>query len=398
MIDPSYLKQKKELSFTPYSDGAILFHQHTRQIWPLNHSAAATWCFLEDTDNFTKLLEILSNHFHISQEKLQFDIERLLIEFADQGLTGNRPFAGTTSIHPATAKINFYGHKISPPRSWNTSQCFETPEHLLEINTVDCPAIKPYTSALKHLKTSKNNHRPNTTIWIIPAESGGNGWDVFYNQRCCNQDVSAEHIPPLLAFLTFNCTSNALHSHLLFHAAVLAKDTKAYLFPAHVGFGKSTLSMFLCKNDFLFLSDELALVHPKTLTVRPMPLPLCIKSGSLEVLTPQYPQLNKLPSFFRGDGKEVRYMAPPQNAIADLHNDYPIAALIFPHFTHNTAAKMNLISKSEAIRNLAHTGSSDRPLNNKDINALIRLVDKNPCYSLKYADLGEALQLLKSFI
>ena len=50
------------------------------------------------------------------------------------------------------------------------------------------------------------------------------------------------------------------------------------------------------------------------------------------------------------------------------------------------------------MQRLAMTGSSNRDINEKDVEAMIALVEKSPCYEIVYSDLSEAVALLENHI
>jgi hypothetical protein len=51
-----------------------------------------------------------------------------------------------------------------------------------------------------------------------------------------------------------------------------------------------------------------------------------------------------------------------------------------------------------ALEMLAATGSSQRPLRDVDIGALLQLAGKRDCYLLEYADLREAMHMVDAAV
>lgn len=70
----------------------------------------------------------------------------------------------------------------------------------------------------------------------------------------------------------------------LMHSAGVAKDGKAYLFPAHGGTGKTTTSMSLLSQGYDFLGDDLILVDPQAEMAFPYPRPLHIFTYNVQNL------------------------------------------------------------------------------------------------------------------
>jgi len=71
---------------------------------------------------------------------------------------------------------------------------------------------------------------------------------------------------------------------LLIHAAGVADDRHGYVFPAHGGTGKTTLSLNLLRNGFNLLGDDLLLLDPATQTVYAYPRPLHLFTYNIDTL------------------------------------------------------------------------------------------------------------------
>jgi hypothetical protein len=71
------------------------------------------------------------------------------------------------------------------------------------------------------------------------------------------------------------------------HAAALSVDGRAVALLGASGSGKSTLAAELVRRGFRYLSDEVAAIDPRTLSVTPVPLPLVLDPGSWELFEPQ---------------------------------------------------------------------------------------------------------------
>jgi len=72
---------------------------------------------------------------------------------------------------------------------------------------------------------------------------------------------------------------------LLMHAAGVARDGKAYIFPAHGGTGKTTLSLSLMQMGYDLLGDDLLMVEADSGLVHPYARPLHLFAYNLRSLT-----------------------------------------------------------------------------------------------------------------
>ncbi len=200
---------------------------------------------------------------------------------------------------------------------------------------------------------------------------------------------------PHLLQLVFDLSCKALSQYFLFHAAVISKVSKAVLFPAHVGSGKTTLAAMLAKQGFQFFSDELAVIDVETMQVRPFTMPMSIKPGSLPVLAPEYPELDTLADHLRPDGKVVRYLQPPTESLPKADATAAVSALVFPQYKEGAGNNFISLSKEETLQRLVRTCSSDRSLRPQDIKAMLAMVEQSECLALHYEDTHEAIRLLK---
>ena len=76
-----------------------------------------------------------------------------------------------------------------------------------------------------------------------------------------------------------------LENEVLFmHAAGVAQDGKAFVFPAHGGTGKTTLSLGLLERAFELMGDDLLMVDARTGTVHPFARPLHLFTYNLKSL------------------------------------------------------------------------------------------------------------------
>jgi hypothetical protein len=179
---------------------------------------------------------------------------------------------------------------------------------------------------------------------------------------------------------------------------VITHNSKAVLFPAHVGSGKTTLAAMLAKHGFKFFSDELAVIDVENLKVQPFPMPMSIKPGSLAVLTPEYPELDTLVDHFRPDGKVVRYLQPPTEGLPKSTDASEVSTFVFPMYKEVSSNILIPLTKEETLQRLVQTCSSDRSLRPQDIKAMLAMVEQSECMALHYKDIHEAIRLLKEYV
>ena len=133
--------------------------------------------------------------------------------------------------------------------------------------------------------------------------------------------VACQAIKTLVPSLKLLLRRLAVARHRYFmeiHAGVILLGDHAVLLPGSAGRGKTTLTAALAHSGGIYFSDEIALLEETTLDVRPMPLTMTIKPGSLEPLRHLYPNLEALDEHLREDRQPVRYLPPPVESRCSL--------------------------------------------------------------------------------
>ncbi len=162
---------------------------------------------------------------------------------------------------------------------------------------------------------------------------------------------SAAELTPCVKAAFWRLAVNRRRYFMEIHAAALLRGGSCVLLPAAPGSGKSTLAAGLLAAGFHYLSDESALLEEPGLEVRPVPLALTVKPGSVPLLEPLYPGLGALAAHQREDGEVVRYLAPPRRAqLPDPDRTYPISTLVFPRVAERTSLRS--LPRPEALRRL----------------------------------------------
>jgi hypothetical protein len=98
------------------------------------------------------------------------------------------------------------------------------------------------------------------------------------------------YLTPLGAFIQGQLLEPLVYAKLLerdvlfMHAAGVAKHGKAYVFPAHGGTGKTTLSLSLARNGFDLLGDDLLMIDVRTGVVHPYARPLHLFTYNLRTM------------------------------------------------------------------------------------------------------------------
>lgn len=205
-----------------------------------------------------------------------------------------------------------------------------------------------------------------------------------------------EEIAPLVQATIQHVASRRHPCFLQIHAGVIGDGESALLLPGAPGSGKSTLTGGASAVGFRYLSDELAHLDEDTLEVRPFPMSLTLKEGSIAPLASHHPEAAALPVWVREDLIEVRYLPPPPGALGfDWERSYPVRAVVFPRYAPDVQTTMQPISQGEALQRLmAEALVLPTLLDRRKVRSLARWVRRTPFYELSMSSLPRALELL----
>lgn len=171
------------------------------------------------------------------------------------------------------------------------------------------------------------------------------------------------------------------------HAAALECDNIAAILVAPSGTGKSTTAYGLLHTGFRYLSDELAPIDLKRMTVHPYPHALCLKS---EPPSPYHLPADTLHT--------ETTLHVPVAALPALACDAPIAlgTIFFLARDGNSDTTVQRIDTGEAaarlyanaLNNLAHGGQG--------LDAAIHLTSQAPCFRLQLGELSQAGAVIRA--
>jgi hypothetical protein len=106
-----------------------------------------------------------------------------------------------------------------------------------------------------------------------------------------------------------------------------------------------------------------------------------------------YPDLSALPLHRRGDGKVVRYVAPPASAAGWPR--VPVSHIIFPRYEKDAATTLEPVPRSDALgRLMSECLAVRQPLDRKNVDELIGWIAGINCYALTFSSLEDAAALV----
>jgi len=385
--------------FIPFSDGCLLFDETEQSVLILNQTAAFIWCSSFDVNSKNELVDLLADNFSISHKQAQQDIEQF--------------YRYVRKSHPFLAKENESGSFLTPVGNTATTCRLHNKPPALSFSihkkafslTVPTATLR---AELADIYSYFINVETNTIVLdsehfidvCIEKKSNGVFYSIVSDQQCIVQDLLIENVVPTVFSIVFEIIWRSQirensDQALMFHAAVLAQDKGAVIFPAESGSGKSTLAAVLASKGWMFFTDELAMIMPELFSVTACPLPICVKPGSIDFLSAFYPQLTLLKQYHRLDNKKVRYL-PVIASEMDCSTQTPIKMIIFPLYNKQIQCKLQSIDKKQALSNFLNCGSSGRSLTLDELSSVVQMIERLPCYALTYSDIDRAIKKINS--
>lgn len=158
---------------------------------------------------------------------------------------------------------------------------------------------------------------------------------------------------------------------ILFHGAAMAKDGCACVFLCPTGGGKSTLSVYLYKNGYEYLSDDRVEIAAETQTVTGRYKPIELRPGGYMLLRSMGILSEEEADFDASPGRE-RYRFFPRRA---KDASVPLGEIFLIKRTDKkNCAKP--IEKSEAIRIMMENAAQPVPVSGDYLRALSLLSEK----------------------
>lgn len=192
------------------------------------------------------------------------------------------------------------------------------------------------------------------------------------------------------------CISSHCHTYMITHAAVIEQNGCTIILPAPPGSGKSTLCALLVGHGWRLLSDELALLDPRTGLLTPIPRPISLKNASIELIRQRYPAL-QLGSLVRDTIKgTVGHFQPPSDSVARSGEPGTPTHVVFPRYRSGASTSLVPLARGAAFIRLAQNTFNYDLLGQTGFEALGKLIANVTAYDFEYQDADDAIARFNS--
>jgi hypothetical protein len=177
--------------------------------------------------------------------------------------------------------------------------------------------------------------------------------------------------------------------HLLtLHAATLQRDGRTLLLTGPSGAGKTTLSLALAHAGWSFGSDEIVLID-RDLSLRPLPLPPCIKAPGFGMIESWFPELRSAPEHERY-GRTVKYLPIKSTPLPASPG-----CVVFIRFDPGAPTEIEPVAPFSALERLLGQCVFVPPgFQHDDVEELLRWHGEQRYFDLTFSDCDSAVNLI----
>lgn len=216
---------------------------------------------------------------------------------------------------------------------------------------------------------------------------------IFQDHRMVYQTQDRDPLVPYLKWFVNNDVLDHLTSYYQLHAGVVSRDGKGIILPGPSRSGKTTLVLGLLMNGFRYLSDEFALIDPKTQQVIPFPRNLYL-----------YKSRDAAPVLSLSEnGKETASkLSYAESTFSFLFHvpveqrgePCPVNYVIFPTYSPGEKPRLTKMSKGSALLGMIKASLNFFDHSKSATDILVDLLQNADCYSLTTGHLRSTVDLL----
>ncbi len=174
------------------------------------------------------------------------------------------------------------------------------------------------------------------------------------------------------------------------HAAVLANEHGAIIFPGPSGAGKSTLAMALSERNFSYLSDEIAPIEKDTHRVYPFPRGIKLRTKHVGLVS--------VTKGMQHNSSQRNYFNICKHTSKKPGTINKVKYILFPQYNPHEKPGLIPVSKAYTVSILAKC-SVHFGMNQGDCFLfLVEFVNKINCYKLITNDLEESCLIIKKLL
>jgi hypothetical protein len=319
-------------------EGSLLLNKANSCVVAVNKPASELWQAALSGANRQDLERALSQKWGIDTSVAQKDVQSLLSNWRILGLLAKGELQG--SAPPADDAIDTSANEENWSAEWICSIAGKNIAYACE--------KEPVVSLREFLQPLISHTSPGGIANArIELRTFANGVMTVRSRGA--ERVKTSRVELVLGAI-WQTTLEILHDRYtwlaLIHGSAVAHNGRAIALCGPSGSGKTTLAAGLIAVGFDYFCDDLVPLTPEG-TVLPWPLPLNVKPGSFDVLSPYHPGLLRAP-MLSTKGVQARLLTVPQERWSAA--PVLLSALVFSRFCPGATS---VIKKSPALTQLS---------------------------------------------
>lgn len=183
--------------------------------------------------------------------------------------------------------------------------------------------------------------------------------------------------------------ANYAHHFLIIHAATLEKDGKGIMISAPSGAGKSTLCAYLVSQGWRLLSDELALICPKSRQLHALARPINLKNTSIDIARRLFPPASFSEEIMDTHKGKVCLVKPPASCVAKAHISVPVSLIVFVKYSAAKQCYVEEVEKCEALMELISNSFNFGLLSQEGFTCATQVVQAADAIYIEYNQLAD---------
>jgi hypothetical protein len=208
------------------------------------------------------------------------------------------------------------------------------------------------------------------------------------DERLHEVETASTMLDFVLADITVQAVER-MEDHVALHAAAAAWDRRGIIFPGPPDAGKTTLVAGLTSVGFSYLSDEAALIDPRTGVLHPFPRALAMDGHSVDAI----PGLRrKLPPDHDQYMRLRFHVAPDDLRPGAIGRPCRIKHVIAPKYEPGGGTTLEPMSRAEALMTLAENSFNFVRFGAVAVDSLRGALEGVKCYRLRTSGLEDAIR------
>lgn len=382
-------------------DELLLFDEQTKQMFRINPTATAIWKGCCAGLPLKKIILTLSDATGVAIEEIANDVNHIISRWLEIGLLhdSRKPLLRRKQSVVAEEPLGAVDYDGPVPQLPSVSHeyKFRILDTCFQLSVPIENELQIVSQLLAHLsapyETAADQH-----LYILRTDDR---YVLLHNEKVINWCFHISGIAPMLYGHSLLIAYELSHCLFGLHAAAVFWQGKCVLMPALSGSGKSTLTAALVGSGASLCADDLVLLTPPPIRIRPVPVVIGLKNGSWDLLIPYHPNIASLPVHLRSDEKYIRYLVPPADALVPMTSQpVPIDVIVFPKFVHDgDAAIINEIRAADGLCQLTDVGYDIRgEMTASCVKQLVDWITHIPCYEMRFNKLDKAVSAIQTLI